>query len=196
MRKILTAAAAALLLAACGGEDETGDAALSPPTSSPTKSAPSTQSTAPAPSPTAPMSQPASPHPSEPASAEEEERLVTAVVGRVFTDHEEALSDALVKSNPLIEAETEFRFDAPSRTVVLAVTSVSDTGSPGVAYGLATDFAPVFWQPEGTNVVRPGALPFFSVTVDDSAYLCDGPTMVALVGRELSEEMFVQQCSA
>ena len=129
-------------------------------------------------------------------SPDEEARFVATVTAETFAENEQALSTQLVKSSSLIEAQTEFRFDEPRRTVVLAVTSVFDSGSPDVAYGLASGFAPVFWGPEATAAVRPESLVLFAVTVDASSYLCDGSTMAALADRELSQEMFVQQCGA
>jgi len=99
-----------------------------------------------------------------------------------------------LKSNSLVEAQEDFRFEEPTRTVIVTVTSVFKTGRPDLAYDLATDFAPVFWGPEALATVQPEALLFFSVTVDGIQRRCDGPTMAALADRELSQEMFVQRC--
>ena len=74
------------------------------------------------------------------------------------------LSVQLVKTNSLVEAQTDFRFDQPARTLVLAVTSTYSTDRyvPELAYDLAT-----------------------------GSRRCS-----ALADRELSQEMFVEQCTA
>jgi hypothetical protein len=129
-------------------------------------------------------------------SPEDEAGFVATVTARTFTENEEVFSTQLVKSNSLVEAQTDFRFDEPSRTLVLAVTSVfsGSEQQPRLAYNLATDFASVFWGAEVPDSIRPESLVFFSVTVDDSSFVCAGPAMAALADRELSEEMFVDQC--
>lgn len=131
-------------------------------------------------------------------SPEDEARFVATTLADSFAENSETLSTELVKSNGLVEAQTDFRFDEPARTLVLAVTSTFSTDRylSELAYDLATDFAPVYWGPEVSGVVRPESLPSFSVTVDQSPYVCDGPTMAALADRELSMEMFVQNCGA
>jgi hypothetical protein len=183
VRALIASLIGALLLAGCDGDavDETASGeASSTPSSSSTSATRTTEASR-------------SPTPTMTRSPEEEAQFVATVTASTFAQHAEVLSTELVKSNSLVEAQTEFRFDQPTRTVVLVVTSVFDTGSPDVPYSLATDFAPVFWGPEVASV-RPESLVLFSVTVDDSSYLCDGPTMAALADRELSTEMFVQQC--
>jgi len=183
--------AAALLLAGCGGGDEDRGEAANSTTTPPTTAASSTarSTTSARPSTSSPSSAPA-------LSPEEEANIVAAITAGTFTENGDALSEGLVKSNSLVEAQTDFRFDQATRTVVLAVTSTysTDTYVPEMAYDLAANFAPVFWGPEGTGAVRVESLPLFSVTVDESSYLCDAPTMVALAERELSMEMFVDQC--
>jgi hypothetical protein len=184
MRKVLALFTALATLTACGGGETEGtreDSASSETTSSPATRTSSTPTRSTTPSPVT-------------MSAEDEARFVATVTAQTFAQNEEVFSTELVKSNSLIEAQTDFRFDEPARTLVLTVTSVFDTGNPEVAYGLATDFAPVFWGSEVPASIRPESLVNFSVTVDDSSYLCDGPTMAALADRELSTEMFVQQC--
>ena len=103
----------------------------------------------------------------------------------------------LIESNGLIEAQEDFRFDQPSRTLIVSVASTyaTDRYLAELAYELATGFAPVFWGPEALAAgVRLESLVFFAVTVDGIQYRCDGPTMAALADRELSQEMFVQRC--
>lgn len=136
-----------------------------------------------------------SPTPSS-AAATAGPELVAAVTARVFEENADALSAELVKSNSLIEAQEEFRFDKASRTLVLSVTSVFKTGRPDVAYSLATDLAPIFWGPEATASASPEALVLFSVTVDAVTWVCDGAAMAALADRELSQESFVQRCGS
>ncbi|WP_138733098.1 hypothetical protein [Modestobacter excelsi] len=122
--------------------------------------------------------------------------MVATVTANVFAQNEETLSTQLVKSNSLVEAQEEFRFDEPTRTVVLSVASTISTERllPEVAYGLATDLAPVFWGPEALANARPESLVALSVTVNGAGHRCDGPTMAALADRELSQQMFVQRC--
>jgi hypothetical protein len=122
--------------------------------------------------------------------------MVATVTANVFAQNEEVLSRELVKSNSLVEAQEEFRFDQPTRTLVLSVASVISTERllPEVAYGLATDLAPVSWGPEALASARPESLVALSVTVNGAVHRCDGPTMAALADRELSQEMFVQRC--
>jgi hypothetical protein len=122
--------------------------------------------------------------------------LVATLTANVFAENEEVLSTELVKSNTLVEAQEEFRFDVPTRTIVLSVASTISTEAllPEVAYGLATDFAPVFWGPEALASARPESLVSLSVTVNGGEHRCDGPTMAALADKELSQEMFVQRC--
>lgn len=182
-------AAAVLLLAACGGGEDGRDDQAATESSTPSTSArPSSTAAGGADSTTSTPTTPV-------FSPEQEAEFVANVTAQTFTDSGEALSQQLVKANPLVEAQTDFRFDQPTRTVVVAVTSVFGTGSPDVPYGLARDFAPVFWGPEGTGAVRVESLPLFSITVDSSTYLCDAPAMVALADRELSTDMFVERCA-
>jgi hypothetical protein len=186
----LTLIAACLALAACGeGSDDdaaAGTSAASPSTTRTSTPAPSTSATPATSSSSAPV----------PVSPEIEQQVVTTATAGVFAENGDLLSDQLVKSSSLVEAQTDFRFDEASRTVVVGVTSVFETGSPSLPYSLAGNFAPVLWGPEATASVRAESLPFFSVTVDGTPYVCAGPTMVALADRELSEEMFVEQCTA
>ncbi|MCZ2837123.1 hypothetical protein [Modestobacter sp. VKM Ac-2985] len=192
-RTAVTLTAVGLLgLAGCGsGEDEESVAEAS--------SAPATTSTAAATSSTPRSTASSTPTPASTSalSPEAEQALVRTIFGQVFTNNQEALSNELVKSNSLVEAQTEFRFDPEALSLVLGVTSTysTDTYVPELAYDLAAGFAPVFWGPEGTDSVRPESLPSFSTTVDALTYVCDGPTMVALQDRELSQEMFVERCS-
>jgi hypothetical protein len=176
--------ATVVLLTGCGAssDEEQEPLADSPATSSAAR-------------PTATTTTQAAPTTISTLSPEAEADLVAGITASSFEENSEVLSTELVKSNRLVEAQTDFRFDGPTRTLVLAVTSVFDTGRPDLAYDLAADFAPVYWGPEAA-VVRPESLVTFSVTVDDSTYRCKGPTMAALADRELSADMFVQQCGA
>lgn len=186
-RTALALTAACLALAGCGGGDDVEAASSTTPS-------PSTSSSSVVPSRTT-SAAPATTQAVQTRSPEEEAQFVATVTASTFTQNGDVLSTQLVKSNPLIEAQTQFEFDQAARTVVLVVTSVFKTGNPAVPYGLATDLAPVFWGPQATAAVRPESLVQFSVTVDDSPYLCHGPTMAALADHELSQEMFTAQCS-
>jgi hypothetical protein len=98
--------------------------------------------------------------------------LVATVTRNVLAQNEGDLSTELVKSNTLVEAQEEFRFDEPTRTVVLSVAStiITERLFPEVAYGLATDPAPVSWEPEALANARPDSLVALSVTVDGAAH--------------------------
>jgi hypothetical protein len=192
MRKSLIGLTALAVLTACGGGDANESRADATPSET-TSAAPRT----PSPKTTRP-SAPSATSSAYTMSPEDEAGFVATVTAQTFTENEEVFSTELVKSNGLVEAQTDFRFDQPARTLVLAVTSVfsGSDRNPRLAYDLATDFAPVFWGAEVPDTIRPESLVLFSVTVDDSSFICDGPTMAALADRELSEEMFVQQCAA
>jgi hypothetical protein len=177
-----------LLLAGCGSAQEPSAA----PSSSASSSSASSASTSPSPRPTP------TPTPTPTLSPEQEAQVVAMVTGNVFAQNEEALSTQLIKSSSLVEAQEDFRFDQPSRTLIVTVSSVISTepSLTTVAYDLATGFAPVFWGPQALASARPESLVFFSVTVNGSQHRCDGPTMAALADKELSKEMFAQRCAA
>jgi hypothetical protein len=183
----VTLVAGVLVLAGCGADSSDDTASRESPSVRST-STPRTSATT-RPTTTAPTTEAT-------LSPEDEARFVATFTANSFAENSEVLSMELVKSNSLVEAQTDFRFDEPGRTLILAVSSTfnSDRHLSELAYDLATDFAPVYWGPEATDVVRPESLVSFSVTVDAASYLCNGPTMAALVDRELSMEMFVQQC--
>jgi hypothetical protein len=183
-RATIALLAATALLCACGGSDGHADAAAASPSSSAASSSPSRGATATATATT----------PKPQMEPEQEAQFVASVTARTFTQSGDVLSAQLVKSSSLVEAQTDFRFDQASRTVIVAVTSVFKTGTPDVAYSLATNFAPLFWGSQATAAVRPESLPLLSVTVDDKSYRCDAQTMVALASRELSKDMFAQRC--
>jgi len=188
-RTALVLAACCLSLAACGGEDVAAESAEDSTASTTSSSSARPSTTTPRPSPTPART-------TQTMSPEAEASFVASVTSQTVTENRDALSTQLVKSNGLIEAQTDFRFDETARTLVLAVTSVFNGAdySAGLAYELATDFAPVFWGPE-VDSVSPESLVLFSITVDGQAFVCDGPTMAALADRELSEEMFFERCS-
>ena len=129
---------------------------------------------------------------------EAEASFVAMVTAQTIAENGDDLSAQLVKTNSLVEAQTDFRFDQSARTLVLAVTSTYSTDRyvPELAYDLATGFAPVFWGSQVPASIRLESLVLFSVSVDDASYVCPAPTMVALADRELSQEMFVEPCTA
>jgi hypothetical protein len=191
MRKALPLLAAAAVLTACGGgenEESRAEATATASETTPSSAARTTTSRAPRTT--------ATPTPSPTLSPEQEADIVASVTARSFNDNREAISTELVKSNGLVEAQTDFRFDEPARTIVLAVTSTFSTATyvPEMAYDLTTDFSQLFWGEDVPDSIRPESLPSFSVTVDGATFVCDGPTMATLADRELSEEMFVQRC--
>jgi hypothetical protein len=130
--------------------------------------------------------------------AASEAAFVAQVTAQTFTANEELFSDQLVKSNTLVEAQTDFRFDTPSRTLVLAVSSTfsGDNYLTDLAYSLTSNFAPVFWGDSVPDTIRPESLPLFSVAVDGTSFVCQPAAMQALADRELSQDMFAEQCAA
>ncbi|WP_142026815.1 hypothetical protein [Blastococcus colisei] len=170
MRKLLALCAALAALTACGG----GEAAeTQADASSETTAASATRTTPPKATRTTPTPAPST----FTMSPEDEAGFVATVTAQTIAESGDALSAQLVKSNMLVEAQTDFRFDQPARTLVLAVTSTYSTDRyvPELAYDLATSFAPVFWGPEVPDSIRPESLVLFSVTVDDASFLCNGP---------------------
>jgi hypothetical protein len=198
-RTALALTAACMVLAGCGGGTDEVAAATPTPTLAPytpsDELTASKESAAASKKAAASSAAAATPATTE-LSLEAEQGLVTGITADAFEKNRDGLSDELVKSSSLVEAQTDFRFDRGARTLVLAVTSTyrTDTYVPELAYDLATGFAPVFWGPETSGTVQPEALPLFSVTVDDASFVCEPTDMVALQKRELSSEMFVERC--
>lgn len=190
-----TAALAAALLTSCSsGEAEPSAATVS---SSPTASviaSPSTSLT-----PGAPPSPTPSPSPAAAVDPVLEQQVVADTTAASVEENRDALSTQLVKSNSLVQAQNDFRFDKPARALVVDVASVFQSDSrenrDALAYDLATGFAPVFWGPSATDVVRPESTVAFQVVVDDLTYSCPGTSMVALADRELSQANFLLQCA-
>lgn len=177
-----------VLLAGCGGGADTGAApASASPSPSPSRSPSPSPRPSPSPSPTA----------LDPAA---EQAVVTRITADTFEANRKALSDDIVKASTLVEAQEDFRFDVPSRTLVVAVTSRFASADKefrdDVAYSLADDFAPVFWGEQVTKSVRPESTALFTIKVDRFTYSCPSLTMVALANRELSKASFVTQCVA
>lgn len=125
---------------------------------------------------------------------------MASVTASTFATAQETLSDELIKDSGLVQAQNDFRFDEAARTLIVDVASVFRSDSrenrDTLAYGLATEFAPVFWGPQVTDNVRPESTVLFQVKVDDLTYTCQGPSMVALADRELSQERFLEQCAS
>lgn len=122
---------------------------------------------------------------------------MAGVTESILTENRQTLSDELIKESAVVEAQNDFRFDRPSRTVIVDVASVfrvSEEAKTALAYDLATNFAPVFWGRQLTDTVRPESLALFSVTVDDLTFRCPSESMLLLADRELSSERFVEQC--
>src|SRR5688500_14892819 len=103
MVKTAAVALLCLLLAGCSSEQEPSAAP------SPSSSSSASARTSPTPPPT----------PTPTLSPERQAQRVATVMARVFAQNEEDLSTQLIKSNSLIEAQEDFRFDQPTRTLIV-----------------------------------------------------------------------------